>query len=189
MPPRIFYPAPPTNMKFRGWDLGGGDIPLFILASRQFHRNPYSARPQNRTSPALPLHLSSSSGNLAESAGAGSRRSSLGTLAENDGQSSGRGTSSHGGSAVGGNRGGGSGWRNNSSSQALTSTPEIHPNSLASALGATSYNSNYSNNAGGGYGQPSRPYDSETPFVIPLDDDEVASELRCVSNHASILKS
>jgi len=46
MPPRIFYPAPPPNMKFR-WEMGQGDMPLFILASRQFHRNPYSARPNN----------------------------------------------------------------------------------------------------------------------------------------------
>ena len=56
MPPRIFYPAIPSSYKGLGrWSgsstrLPHGQMPLFILASRQFTRKPYSARPNERTS-------------------------------------------------------------------------------------------------------------------------------------------
>ncbi|CAL8140478.1 unnamed protein product [Orchesella dallaii] len=53
MPPKIFYPAPPPKLKYR-WDMANGEIPLFIIASRQFTRNPYSARPSDRT--VQPIH-------------------------------------------------------------------------------------------------------------------------------------
>lgn len=52
MPPKIFYPAPPPKLKYR-WDMANGEIPLFVIASRQFTRNPYSARPQDRNTPAI----------------------------------------------------------------------------------------------------------------------------------------
>jgi len=53
MPPRIFYPVP-AKMDMRRWSnqrqLTNGQTPLFVLASRQFTRNPYSARPNERGS-------------------------------------------------------------------------------------------------------------------------------------------
>jgi len=81
LPPRIFYPVPPSSMKFR-WDMSHDQLPLFILASRQFTRNPYSARPfdrPNQTSyPALTSGNNNGSPNdpTAQSA-SNSRRSSV----------------------------------------------------------------------------------------------------------------
>ena len=73
MPPRIFYPAAPANIKFR-WDsmAASGQMPLFIVASRQFTRNPYSARPSERSLPGLQQPGSN----------AASRSSSITTLAD-----------------------------------------------------------------------------------------------------------
>ncbi|CAG7820423.1 unnamed protein product [Allacma fusca] len=72
MPPRIFYPAAPANIKFR-WDsmATSGQMPLFIVASRQFTRNPYSARPSDRSLPSI-----------LPNSGFDTRRSSTATLAD-----------------------------------------------------------------------------------------------------------
>lgn len=84
MPPRIFYPAPPPNLKFR-WDMGQGDMPLFVLASRQFHRNPYSARPHDRTHPHHnPNALTQNQNPSFFSMMSESRRSSITTLPDKD---------------------------------------------------------------------------------------------------------
>ncbi|XP_035710038.1 uncharacterized protein LOC118436328 [Folsomia candida] len=184
MPPRIFYPAPPTN-KFRGWDMGGGEIPLFILASRQFHRNPYSARPQNRTPPILPHGGNSSSssnnnyGSGAVGNGGDSRRGSLVTLGE----------SSERGSAVEGRRRG-SGWRNSGSTSSLTNmgatTTSSGTHNANTNFGPTptSYG-NMGPSSGGNYGSSgghstcnNRPNSAEVPFIIPMDEHEAETELR-----------
>lgn len=61
MPPKIFYPAPPPKLKYR-WDMNSGEIPLFVIASRQFTRNPYSARPQDRSAAHATTHSITNSG-------------------------------------------------------------------------------------------------------------------------------
>lgn len=98
MPPKIFYPAPPTKLKYR-WDMANGEIPLFVIASRQFTRNPYSARPQDRSgnqSTGTLSQITSSSGGFLSSISE-SRRSSLSSNHNGPVSTSGGGGSGNGG--------------------------------------------------------------------------------------------
>lgn len=76
MPPKIFYPAPPPKLKYR-WDMTNGEIPLFVIASRQFTRNPYSARPQDRSSSGTGSHHPGTHGSGGLFGSSESRRNSL----------------------------------------------------------------------------------------------------------------